>query len=496
VNVQDEDDVQVTWEFDGGRGGATGTAAQWSFAIPGQRAVRVIATDSDGATSSLEWSLPINETPDAPYFEPIERRTILQDQVWSTIVRAIDTDRQDRHKYSLSNAPDGMSIDASTGRIQWTPTREQSGKSYDLEVHAIDQFGLTASTPMTLDVQRLGLISGYVFEDRDRNGTRGETEQGIENVIVELVMLPSMTVSGRTETNLEGNYSFDRLVNGAYEVRVIVRSFVEVTSPSIQSYVIAVGEALEGIPIGLSLDSDEDGVSNEIERSSNPDGNSDGIADWLQSHVATLVGPTGLVRTVVAPSRSMIRNATLTALPPASPDYLAPELGLMRFELHNLPKGGEAIVDILWQNMIRIEGVYKYGPVGPNETDRWFALPSSGDAAWAKIQDDRVRLRLIDGVLGDLDWNRNGVIVDPVAFSVDAVVQNDSWHNQELPWDVDFDGTVSPLDVLTLINRINQGGDGPLPALRPEDEPFLDVDNDLSLSPLDVLAVINRLNQK
>ncbi|MCY2977565.1 MAG: dockerin type I domain-containing protein, partial [Planctomycetota bacterium] len=73
------------------------------------------------------------------------------------------------------------------------------------------------------------------------------------------------------------------------------------------------------------------------------------------------------------------------------------------------------------------------------------------------------------------------------------------WHNQRNPLDVDADGSVSPLDVLTLVNALNTGGGGTLPSIKPgelEPPPFFDVDYDGLLSPLDVLVVINHLNQR
>ena len=71
------------------------------------------------------------------------------------------------------------------------------------------------------------------------------------------------------------------------------------------------------------------------------------------------------------------------------------------------------------------------------------------------------------------------------------------WQNIRQKEDVDFDGTVSPLDVLALINRINTVGSSALP---PPTAPmisglgFLDANGDGFLSPLDVLIVINYIN--
>ena len=71
---------------------------------------------------------------------------------------------------------------------------------------------------------------------------------------------------------------------------------------------------------------------------------------------------------------------------------------------------------------------------------------------------------------------------------------NGFWHNSASPLDVDDDKTVSPLDVLSIVNYLNQFGSGPVTASNPP--PYLDIDSDNFVSPLDVLVVINYLNSQ
>lgn len=70
------------------------------------------------------------------------------------------------------------------------------------------------------------------------------------------------------------------------------------------------------------------------------------------------------------------------------------------------------------------------------------------------------------------------------------------FQNPLIAYDVDGDFAVSPLDALTVINRINEDGTGSLQGQAPGDsDGFIDVDGDNSLSPLDVLGVINYINR-
>ncbi len=69
------------------------------------------------------------------------------------------------------------------------------------------------------------------------------------------------------------------------------------------------------------------------------------------------------------------------------------------------------------------------------------------------------------------------------------------WQNPLLRWDVNNDGSVTPLDALAIINRLNKYGPGPLAVPAPDPVPeYYDVYGDNQLTPLDALNVINYLN--
>lgn len=71
-----------------------------------------------------------------------------------------------------------------------------------------------------------------------------------------------------------------------------------------------------------------------------------------------------------------------------------------------------------------------------------------------------------------------------------------AFQNQENRLDVNADGTVSPLDVLEVINYINaRPGESQLPLNSLDQPPFIDVDGDGFVTPLDALIVVNTINQ-
>ena len=98
------------------------------------------------------------------------------------------------------------------------------------------------------------------------------------------------------------------------------------------------------------------------------------------------------------------------------------------------------------------------------------------------------------------DLNRDGVIDLFSASSngepVDWTGLGTTWHNFVIAVDANFDGSVSPIDALVIINYLNENGPGSLPVPRPTAlvYNFYDTNGDGFVSPVDVLVVFNSLN--
>lgn len=91
------------------------------------------------------------------------------------------------------------------------------------------------------------------------------------------------------------------------------------------------------------------------------------------------------------------------------------------------------------------------------------------------------RTILVEAIRAGQSIAKGRSVVDVVPLTT----RGSSWFST---LDVDMDSTISPLDVLTIVNRLNETS-----STRPYDV-RLDVDRDQSISPLDVLAIINRIN--
>jgi uncharacterized delta-60 repeat protein len=83
-----------------------------------------------------------------------------------------------------------------------------------------------------------------------------------------------------------------------------------------------------------------------------------------------------------------------------------------------------------------------------------------------------------------------------VPTDVTVLVVVSVYQNPRNRFDVDDDGTVSPLDILVLINLLNS--QAPLPTVDglPGPPPYVDVNADNRVDPLDVLNVINHINSR
>jgi len=113
--------------------------------------------------------------------------------------------------------------------------------------------------------------------------------------------------------------------------------------------------------------------------------------------------------------------------------------------------------------------------------------------------DDRIRYTPAAAFRGtDSFTYRVTDAVGATALGVITVQIGSPWHNPILAQDVDDNGAVEPLDVLTLINEINENGIRTLtvPTLEDSPPPYWDVDGDGQIAPNDVLDVINYLNDQ
>lgn len=76
----------------------------------------------------------------APAVEAMEPLMIPSDQQWTFDLQATDNDQpQQQLSYSLTGTvPEGLSVSSANGQLQWTPTTEQEGEEFTVQVQVTD----------------------------------------------------------------------------------------------------------------------------------------------------------------------------------------------------------------------------------------------------------------------------------------------------------------------------------------------------------------------
>jgi len=245
--------------------------------------------------------------------------------------------------------------------------------------------------------------------------------------------------------------------------------------------------------VGLAEDLDLDGVPNSVEDDGpNGDMNGDGIPDRHQANVATLRGHGSeafLCLTVPEP-QAFDRVASVANPAPSGPPTNAEfPLGLVQYEV--LVDSPAATSTVTFRTNLAAPVLNRFYRYDSSPEGGWRNFMGSGDEG-ARVFADHIEIKLRDGGSGDQSGIPDGRIVAQGApVHVAHAWQNDSH------MDVNNDGWISPLDVLTLINEINLNRPeflGELPQGTDSPPPFVDPDGDNMFLPLDVLFVINYLN--
>lgn len=120
---------ELTWQTD-------------EFDGPGSFDITAHAYDGDGAFDTESFIVNVREVNTAPQFPatlPNLRVVAEEGRLWIYTIAASDSDSPaNRLTYTLVQAPNGATIDADTGRIDWTPNEQQGGREFTFEVQASD----------------------------------------------------------------------------------------------------------------------------------------------------------------------------------------------------------------------------------------------------------------------------------------------------------------------------------------------------------------------
>jgi hypothetical protein len=165
-------------------------------------------SDGKGGTDAAAVRIKVEAVNDAPVFasKPVTKATVGKEYKYD--VDATDPDIVDTLVYSLIIKPEGMTIDASTGLIQWTPSSTQTGAN-DVAVRVSDGSSTPASCtqPFTINVS-LEEISEKVAPGNNVVEELAKTGKKILSVAEGIVVQASDNDRRETESGLYTSYDF------------------------------------------------------------------------------------------------------------------------------------------------------------------------------------------------------------------------------------------------------------------------------------------------
>ncbi len=148
----DGDYVRTSYQWKKGKEdipGATGSTLSTDYFKKGDRIgcqVRVSDGESPEVSYYASEAVILNS---APRITSKPAAEAMEGSSYEYTVTAEDPD-EDEVKFSLSSAPEGMTIDSDSGLIRWQISDQQQGGTYNFEVIAIDPEGAQSVQPITL----------------------------------------------------------------------------------------------------------------------------------------------------------------------------------------------------------------------------------------------------------------------------------------------------------------------------------------------------------
>lgn len=146
-----------------------------SFSAAGTYQLRLTANDGI-LSASDDVQITVNEPVSGnqpPFFTSAPSTTAVMGQLYSYDADATDPDSGDTLTFSLTTAPAGMSINPTSGLIQWTPTAGQVGGNA-VSVRVQDQGGQFATQSYTIDATPQPSLSPIITSNPPTTATVGQ----------------------------------------------------------------------------------------------------------------------------------------------------------------------------------------------------------------------------------------------------------------------------------------------------------------------------------
>ncbi|MCU7919309.1 MAG: putative Ig domain-containing protein [Candidatus Thiodiazotropha sp. (ex Epidulcina cf. delphinae)] len=147
----------------------------------GQHVITVQASDRQAAYSEQTFVITVTNVNQAPVITSFPVTTASENVVYGYTVQAIDPDVGDQLAFALTLAPDGMSVNAQTGEINWIPQASHIG-THPVEISVTDLAGTVASQSFSIEVTEQNLPPSIITTPNNQ-ATEGVAYQYDVNAI-------------------------------------------------------------------------------------------------------------------------------------------------------------------------------------------------------------------------------------------------------------------------------------------------------------------------
>ena len=218
LRSSDDGDGTITWSFVSGEPSWLNIEASTGkiYGTPGNDDVisdasfTVQVNDGNGGLTQKSFDYNVENVNSSPSITAVPTGTITtnEDALYTTDINASDSDAGDVLTYSLQTAPTGMTINSTSGVIQWTPTNSQVG-THTVTVEVMDSAGEFVTSSWQVRVNNLNdaptwvsVPSGTIDTDEDEEYSVIVDADDIDvgdNIVYSLVTGPGdMTIDAET----------------------------------------------------------------------------------------------------------------------------------------------------------------------------------------------------------------------------------------------------------------------------------------------------------
>jgi hypothetical protein len=225
--------------------------------------IQVTVADGAGGFDTETWSVTVDETNEVPVISNPSVPGASEGQPFTVDFDATDADIPAQTlTFSLIGAPAGMTINATTGVISWTPSETQGGQTFNFTVRVTDDFAPPASADRAVSVTvtetnqapvlgAIGNQSGQVNTLITFTATATDSDIPAQNLTFSLANNPPAGASINPTT---GVFTWTPTTTGSFTFDVVVSDDFDPAASDAETITIQVTSSVPALLGGAPVD--------------------------------------------------------------------------------------------------------------------------------------------------------------------------------------------------------------------------------------------------